>query len=153
MMRIGQILTCALLISLSNANTSGASSLRSIQIGGPVSAQVLRIVDGDTVEVSAYPWPQQRIDVLVRIRGIDAPELHGKCEGERVKALRAKNRLVEFLNDQPQVILTDISGDKYFGRVLANLGLSDGQDAASVLILEGLVQPYDGGKKPAPQCN
>jgi micrococcal nuclease len=152
-MRFERALICALLICLAIPDVGRASGLRSTQIGGPVSAQVLRIVDGDTIEVSAYPWPQQRIDVLVRIRGIDAPELHGKCEGERLKATRARNRLAEFLNGQPRVILTDISGDKYFGRVLANLGLSDGQDAASVLILEGLVQPYDGGKKPEPQCN
>lgn len=122
------------------------------QVDGPITADVLRVLDGDTVEVRAYPWPQQSVDVLVRLRGIDAPEIHAKCEAERRRATLAKDRLTAFVAGQRHVFLTDIGGDKYFGRVLANLGLADGDDAASRLILENLVRPYDGGKKPPVLC-
>ncbi|MCD2178490.1 thermonuclease family protein [Rhizobium sp. C1] len=122
------------------------------QIRGPIAADVLRVLDGDTVEVRAYPWPQQSVDVLVRLRGIDAPEIHSKCETEREKAEIARNRLSSMIGEQKHVLLTDIDGDKYFGRVVANLGLQDGEDAASTLILENLVLPYDGGHKDHPYC-
>lgn len=122
------------------------------QIRGPIAADVLRVLDGDTVEVRAYPWPQQSVDVLVRLRGIDAPEIHSKCEAERARAQMARARLSRMFTGQKHVLLTDIGGDKYFGRVVANLGLEDGEDAASTLILENLVQPYDGGHKDHPFC-
>lgn len=121
-------------------------------VEGPISADVLRVLDGDTIEVRAYPWPQQSVDVLVRLRGIDAPEIHSKCETERARAEMAKARLSGMIAGQKHVLLTDIGGDKYFGRVVANLGLEDGEDAASTLILENLVQPYDGGHKERPLC-
>lgn len=121
-------------------------------VDGPIRADVLRVLDGDTVEVRAYPWPQQSVDVLVRLRGIDAPEIHSRCETERVRAEIVKNRLSGMVTGQKHVLLTDIGGDKYFGRVVANLGLEDGEDAASTLILENLVQPYDGGHKDHPFC-
>lgn len=122
------------------------------RIEGPIRADVLRVLDGDTVEVRAYPWPQQSVDVLVRLRGIDAPEIHAKCDRERRNGYLAKERLEALLAGRSHVMLTDVGGDKYFGRVLANLGLEDGNDAASELILENVVRPYDGGRKPATDC-
>jgi endonuclease YncB( thermonuclease family) len=122
------------------------------KVTGPIAADVIRVVDGDTVEVRAYPWPQQSVDVLVRLRGIDAPEMHSPCASERLQAGLAKERLTSLVQSTPHVLLTDIGGDKYFGRIVANLGLDDGKDAASTLILENLVQPYDGGRKERPFC-
>ena len=46
---------------------------------GPVAAIVERVVDGDTLAVRARVWLGQDIHVLVRIRGIDAPELKANC--------------------------------------------------------------------------
>lgn len=122
------------------------------KIEGPIVAEVVRVVDGDTVEVKAFPWPQQSMDVLVRLRGVDAPELHAPCASERDRAARAKGRLTAFLAGQAKVLLTHISGDKYFGRIVADLGRADGGDAASMLIVEDLARPYDGGKKPPVDC-
>jgi endonuclease YncB( thermonuclease family) len=48
---------------------------------GPVTATVERVVDGDTLAVRAKIWIGHEIDVLVRLRGIDAPELRGDCSG------------------------------------------------------------------------
>ena len=144
------VIVIAILLSLTSS--AGAMDFAMRQIKGPIAADVLRVLDGDTVEVRAYPWPQQSVDVLVRLRGIDAPEIHSKCAAERVKAEIAKDRLSGMIGGQNHVLLTDIGGDKYFGRVVANLGLEDGEDAASTLILENLVQPYDGGHKEHPLC-
>ncbi|MCD2174710.1 thermonuclease family protein [Rhizobium sp. C4] len=144
------VATVTILLNLTAPAGSMETAMR--QIKGPIAADVLRVLDGDTVEVRAYPWPQQSVDVLVRLRGIDAPEIHSKCEAERARAEIARDRLSGMVAGQKHVLLTDIGGDKYFGRIVANLGLQDGEDAASTLILENLVQPYDGGRKDHPFC-
>lgn len=144
------LIATAVLLNLTSP--VGAVDFAMRHIKGPIAAEVLRVLDGDTVEVRAYPWPQQSVDVLVRLRGIDAPEIHSRCETERARAEMARARLSGMVTGQKHVLLTDIGGDKYFGRVVANLGLDNGEDAASTLILENLVQPYDGGRKEHPFC-
>lgn len=49
--------------------------------------------------------------------------------------------------------LTAISGDKYFGRVVADVTFDHGHDAASVMLATGLARPYDGGKKAKEMCS
>ena len=46
-----------------------------------VPARVVRVIDGDTVEVLARPWPGQTIQAIVRLAGVDAPELRGEVRG------------------------------------------------------------------------
>ena len=152
MNRFSFVMAVAFLTAPFGAESARAFDWRSHKIDGPVSADIVRVIDGDTVEVTAYPWPQQSVDVLVRIRGVDAPEMHAKCDLERENALKAKDRLSQFLSQPGRVYLTSISGDKYFGRVVADLGYANGADAASMLILEHLARPYDGGKKQDDIC-
>lgn len=116
------------------------------EVAGPVAAEVVKVRDGDTVEVEAYVWPLQMVRVAVRLRGIDAPELHGKCPGERAAAELARDRLAALVAGQ-SVSLTKVSGDKYFGRVLADLAMPGGEDAARLLLKERLVVPYAGHKR------
>ncbi len=116
------------------------------RIAGPVEASVVKVRDGDTVEVLAFVWPMQAVHVAVRLRGIDAPELKGKCPGESEAAERARNRLVELIGEGP-VRLHDISGDKYFGRVLADLSVAGEPDLARRPLREELVAPYEGGRR------
>jgi len=63
------------------------------RISGPVAANVLRVIDGDTLTVKAQIWLGQELTVSARIRGIDAPEIHGKCMREKSMAAAATNRL------------------------------------------------------------
>lgn len=116
------------------------------EIAGPVAAHVVKVRDGDTVEVEAFVWPMQSVHVAVRLRGIDAPEKRGKCDGEKAAAARATARLTELLGDE-RVYLSDIAGDKYFGRVLARLSVEGNDDLGRTLLKEGLVAPYKGGKR------
>jgi len=123
------------------------------EISGPVAAEILRVVDGDTVLVEAQPWPQQKMEVYVRIRGIDAPELKSKCARIREAGLDARQALEALTARSPKIQLTHITGDKYFGRIVANIILSDGRSAADDLMLAGLVRTYDGGRKPREVCD
>ena len=116
---------------------------------GPTPARVLRVVDGDTLLVSAHVWLGQRVVTRVRIAGIDAPELRGRCERESEIAQQAKAQL-EALTRGVSVTLSQISADKYGGRVLADVA-AGGRDVGRALIDAGLARPYYGGKR-APWC-
>lgn len=129
---------------------AGASARMAIE--GPVTATVLKVIDGDTLLVRATPWPQQSVDVYVRLRGIDAPELRSRCESERFAARAARRALDGLVPAGSGVRLTRISGDKYFGRVLADVESGDRADPAQALLREGHVRPYKGGRRQRPDC-
>jgi len=122
------------------------------EIDGPVSAEIIRVIDGDTLLVAATPWPQQTMEVYVRIRGIDAPEMHSKCPEVRRAGREARHALEQMTSGVTGIKLTDISGDKYFGRILANVTLPDGRNPAQDLLTDGLVRSYHGGRKPRVSC-
>lgn len=112
---------------------------------GPVAAMVERVVDGDTLAIRAKVWLGQEIVVLVRLRGIDAPELRGDCPGEIAQAGSAAAALASYVGAGP-VTLRRIEGDKYFGRVVADVGAPQG-DLAARMLQAGLVRSYEGGKR------
>lgn len=136
------------LMLVSVAPVSGASR----QIDGPVSAEVVKVIDGDTILVEAMPWPDHKVSTYVRLRGIDAPELRSKCPAFREAALKAKSELASLMDGHMTVQLTAISGDKYFGRVVADLTLQDGTLPADRLLKAGLAEPYTGKQKIKRSC-
>lgn len=142
----------ALLLIAGMVSVSTTEAMAREEISGPVSAEILRVVDGDTLLVEARPWPQQKMEVYVRIRGIDAPELKSKCEAVRVAGQDARHALETMAAQSSKIQLIRISGDKYFGRIVADVILSDGHSVADGLLLAGLVRTYDGGRKPRETC-
>ncbi|WP_332873849.1 thermonuclease family protein [Aurantimonas marina] len=137
----------AALLALGGATSAaetGDAYLR--KIAGPVEARVIKVRDGDTIMVEAFIWPMQSVHVAVRLRGIDAPEHRGGCAAEKAAAQMATDRLKQLVGGG-NVTLTGVSGDKYFGRVLASLSTSDDIDVADRLLREGLVVRYEGGKR------
>jgi endonuclease YncB( thermonuclease family) len=129
-----------------------ASVAGSEKIAGPVMAEIIRVIDGDTILVEATPWPQQRIEVYVRIRGIDTPEIKSKCPAVRRAAEEARLVLDEMAASSPHVLLTNISGDKYFGRIVADMLFEDGRNPAHEMMTGGFATGYDGGHKPRIDC-
>src|SRR5882672_9907996 len=95
---------------------------------GPVSAVVSRVIDGDTIEVKAAIWLGQTLTIRVRIDGVDAPELEARCAEERRLALAARDFLVRRL-DGASVKLTQVTYDKYGGRVRADVADAKGDIA------------------------
>jgi endonuclease YncB( thermonuclease family) len=132
------------------ASSAAERSALRAPIAGPVEADLISVIDGDTLLVEAKPWPQQKVTVLVRIRGIDAPELKAKCDADRRAALRAKERLTDLTGGR--IRLSNIAGDKYFGRVVADVSIGDVPDLGSSLLAQGLVKAYDGGRRKARSC-
>lgn len=127
------------------AATSFPVSAAEQRLGGPVHAIVERVVDGDTLAVRAQIWLGQEVRVLVRLGGVDTPELRGACQRERELALRAQQFTRDFAGIR--VLLTEIDQDKYGGRVLALVSNAQGADLAQALIQAGLARAYDGGAR------
>jgi len=113
---------------------------------GPVSARVVEVIDGDTFLAEAEIWPGQTLRVNIRIRGIDAPEMKSRCRGERDAALAARAALARLVADGP-ISLSNIGGAKYYGRVLADVSAGDGDAVAKIMLEQGLVRAYGGGKR------
>jgi endonuclease YncB( thermonuclease family) len=119
---------------------------RANQLAGPVPAELVEVIDGDTLRVRAKIWLGQEILVLVRLRGVDTPELRGKCDREKQMA-RAARELVSRLAAAGPLSLTGISGGKYYGRVVASVTNAQGEDLAPLLLEAGLARAYGGAKR------
>ena len=113
---------------------------------GPIPVEDPVVIDGDSFKGWAVLLPGQRQEITVRIRGIDAPELRGACASERAAALAAKAALSGFLQGRP-IFLTEVSADKYYGRVVARAQDAEGGDVAAALLAAGHARPYDGGRR------
>lgn len=116
------------------------------RIPGPVIASVVKVIDGDTVVVRARIWLGQDVETRVRLQGVDAPELAGACERERLLALRARD-FVRLKIGGAKVVMRDIRYGKYAGRVVARILTADGEDISAALIEAGLGRPYHGGRR------
>jgi micrococcal nuclease len=122
------VIKLLLLTVLVCAVPSWVQSAPNRPVPGPVSAQVLEVVDGDTFKAIANPWPSIYVDISIRINGIDTPEKGGsaKCDAERLLAEEAKKVLVGLLFKRgEQVWLKNIQYGKFAGRVLADVFVGD----------------------------
>ena len=107
---------------------------------------VVKVHDGDTFIVNIAGCP----DVLcknmpVRISGIDAPEMKGKCAQENAGAIAAKNYLAGQVMNAKDIALHDPTRDKYF-RISAHV-FADGVNVGDEMVRQGLARTYSGGKR------
>lgn len=103
-------------------------------------ATVVRIVDGDTLDVlldyGDYLSQQRRL----RLQHVDAYE-HTTEKGAEATALVNRELPVG-----AQIVVTTSKPDKY-GRQLAVVQTPAGKDLATLLLQAGLAVPYEGGTK------
>jgi|TARA_R110000868_G_scaffold886_1_gene6726 micrococcal nuclease len=114
--------------------------------------KVLRVVDGDTVDVDIeLGFGVVLANERVRIMGIDTPESRTSDEVEKIFGLAAKKRLQELLGDVA-VLKTQIAKDGEdmkgkFGRILGDFIAPDGRMVTEIMIEEGHCVPYFGESK------
>ena len=110
-------------------------------------AEVTSIYDGDSFRCTVAEWPPivgERI--MVRVRGIDCPEMRDQRPEVKALAQQAKQFTVERLRAAKVIELRDVGRGKYF-RVLADVYV-DGDSLGEALIEAGLAKPYYGGTRP-----
>ena len=124
-------------------------------IQGPVEAEVLKVTDADTLKVAAYVWPDAVTVKDIRIRGVDSPELKGKCQYEKDLAAAAKTFVVDLINKNKKRVKLSVIGCNAaegggFGRCLSDVHVGPVPIAGS-LIEKGLARSNFGEKR-GPWC-
>jgi endonuclease YncB( thermonuclease family) len=134
-------------VSASRAPAPQASAARTapLRLGGH-PAEVLRVIDGDTFEARVRVWPGTDITTKVRVRGIDAPEMHARCEDERTKAAAAREGLTQILAEG-SVGVGRVTLDKYGGRVDADVSTATTESVSAAMLARGLARAYAGGRR------
>jgi len=113
--------------------------------------EVTSIYDADTFRANIKDWPPIiGRHVPIRIRGMDAPEIRGRCPAEKKAAQRARKETVSLLRNAENIELRQLQRGKYF-RILAEVYV-DGKNLADALIIKKLARPYQGGKRQS-WCN
>lgn len=111
------------------------------------NAELVRIVDGDTiiamVDLGFSTWKK----VTVRLYGINTPETRTRDLDEKAKGLAAKERLTEILVDENEgKFILESFGVGKFGRCLADIWIRDA-NINRQLVTEGHAKEYTGGKR------
>ena len=126
---------CATVLAMFVLSASGFSAVAEI-VPGPLPADLIRVIDGDTIEVRAHLWLGLELTTRVRLSDVDAPELDGGCPAERELAKAARAFLTGTLSKA--ITLRDVRQDKYGGRVVARVLTMTGEDVGRLLVMNRL---------------
>jgi len=136
---------------------AGSAVARPAEYPGPYYADVVKVLDADTLRAEVKLWPAIQTLATIRLRGVDTPEkgFRARCKAERDAAERATRYVRNLVRRHRRIRLRDIRLGKYAGRVVATVEVRDWrgrwQPLAELLIRRGLGRPYDGGKR-QPWC-
>ena len=111
--------------------------------GDILGVRLVRVYDGDTffVDIEGV-HPLLGDEMGIRVRGVDTPEIRGKCDKEKELAQAARRFAEDALLGATRIDLLDVERGKYF-RIVADVSV-DGVNLAQLLINNGLGVPYDG---------
>lgn len=124
------------------------------RIAGPVAADVVEVIDGDTIAVRAHIWPGHFVETRVRLDGVDTPETRRPdCEAERAAGHEATAFTRAWLVAHPDIRLHNVRLGSFAGRVIAEMrapeqsgsepvGLSDALLAADLAVPYGEDGPW-----------
>jgi len=121
-------------------------SAKSKNYGNVFVSEVRSIYDADTFRASIDGWPDIIGESMsIRVNGIDAAEMRGKCQKEKDMARAAKKATVAMLREAKQIELRNMKRGKYF-RIIADVYV-DGKNLGEALVKQGLAREYHGGKR------
>lgn len=101
-------------------------------------ASLVRVIDGDTVELDIDLGMNVFVREKVRLAGIDTPETYGvKKESEEYKlGMAAKVRIHQLLYNAVLVIQTTKDKKGKYGRYIVSI-IANGQNVGDILLKEG----------------
>ena len=112
--------------------------------------KVVKVVDGDTVDVLIDMGFSIKYQSRVRLYGINAPESRTRDKAEKRKGMAAKKRLKELLKTDHLIVVTRLDKRGKYGRVLGTFLAKHGNkrlDVNDTLVKEGHAVEYLGGKR------
>lgn len=114
-------------------------------LDGPFDFELVEVIDGDTFRAKVKIWLGQTVTVKVRLKGVDTPEMNGKCAAEKELARQAKAFAEKWLKEN-QTQLVNVHYGTYAGRVLATTRQPDCTTLSTALLSQKLAKPYRGRK-------
>ena len=112
--------------------------------------QVLRVVDGDTIDVDIDLGFDISFTSRVRLAGIDTPESRTTDKKEKALGLEVKQRLKDLLSKSSSVVIKTEKPDstEKYGRVLGWLFIDGAEKSVNeALIADGYAWGYMGETK------
>lgn len=111
-------------------------------------ATLVRVVDGDTIDVTVDLGWSMKLKERLRLSGVDTPEIHNKVENEAGKFVKGK--VEDFFTENEELMITSKAYDRTgkvrgkYGRTLAEVfRLRDGECLNSYLLDEKLGWPVN----------
>ena len=136
MKKILLIVICLVSFNVIEANQSESYTIE----------KIISVYDGDTFRADIRGLPDIiGKNIAIRILEIDTPEIKGKCEEEKVVAIKARDFSRKALFNAKTITLKNLKRDKYF-RLLADVYFDD-TDLANALLVNNLAVKYSGKKK------
>jgi len=114
-------------------------------------AKVIKVIDGDTIDVEVDLGWKITIKDRLRLGGIDTPETRTRDKEEKKKGLEAKQFVIDKIEGKEVLICTEKQGK--FGRYLADVYYSTDEaedfdtNLNQLLVSRGLAKIYHGGKR------
>ena len=138
------------------------SKKQAVIVKASIQADVVRIIDGDSLEVKAFLWDGLEKKAIIRIKHINAPEKRRKsgcriCDKEKNLAKKARNHLARLIGKKDDgtfrpIFLRDIQQDDVYSRTLASITNADNEDIGDNMVKKGLAKRVMNGRKKACWC-
>jgi len=132
----------AMLMSVMAAFTASAA-----EYYGPYTADVVRIIDGDTVVLKVHAWPGLTQKISLRLDGVNTPEKRRAPECEKIQGRKATAFTKAFIGSAQAVRISDVHLGKFAGRALGKITVPGKGDLGAALLQAGLAREYHGGHR------
>ena len=112
--------------------------------------QVLKVVDGDTIDVVIDLGFDISFTSRVRLAGIDTPESRTTDAREKILGLEVKEYLKKALDGATDIVIRTekVDSSEKYGRILGWLFINRQTDSLNTeLVNKGYAWSYDGGSK------
>lgn len=116
---------------------------------GPYEADLVRVIDGDTLELDVRIWPGMSQRINMRVDGINTPEKRTRDACEKEAGIAA-SAYAEDLVSRGGITVDEIHLGKYAGRVLGRVFVGP-VDFGQAMISAGHARPYHGERR-GPWC-
>ena len=117
---------------------------------GPYNADLVEVIDGDTLVVDMMLAPGLTQRTSVRLLGVNTPETHSGEPCEKAAGAAATDYTRSLLRDVRSLVVSDVRPDKYAGRVLGRIQ-ANGADLGAQILAGGHGRPYHGEHR-SPWC-